>query len=53
MTESNELERMWKEAVVANLSYYPGICLEALGKTTKNLSQDSWSPGRDLNPGPP
>jgi hypothetical protein len=22
-------------------------------KTTKNLGQDSWSPGRDLNPIPP
>jgi hypothetical protein len=30
-----------------------GICLEGLRKTTKNLSQDSRSPGRDLNPGPP
>jgi hypothetical protein len=36
-----------------NLRYYPGICLEGLRKTTKNLSQDNRSPGRDLNPGPP
>jgi hypothetical protein len=36
-----------------NLRYYPGICLEGLTKTTKNLSQHSRSPGRDLNPGPP
>jgi hypothetical protein len=35
-----------------NLRYYPGICL-GLRKTTKNLSQDSRTPGRDLNPGPP
>jgi hypothetical protein len=27
-----------------NLRYYPGICLEGLRKTTKNLSQDSRSP---------
>jgi hypothetical protein len=31
---------------------YPGTCLEGLGKTMKNLNQDSRSPGRHLNPGP-
>jgi hypothetical protein len=36
-----------------NLRYYPGICMEGLRKTTKPLSRDSRSPGRDLNPGPP
>jgi hypothetical protein len=36
-----------------NLRYYPSICLEGLRKTTKNLSQDTRSPVRDLNPGPP
>jgi hypothetical protein len=36
-----------------NLRSNPGICIEGLRKTTKNLSQDSWSPGRDLNTGPP
>jgi hypothetical protein len=36
-----------------NLRYYPRMCLEGLRKTTKHLSQDSRSPGRDLNPGPP
>jgi hypothetical protein len=31
--------------------YYPGIRLEQLRKkTTRNLSQESRSPGRDLNP---
>jgi hypothetical protein len=35
------------------LRYYPGIVVESLRKITKNLSQDSRSPGRDLNPGPP
>jgi hypothetical protein len=29
------LERMWKEAVVANLRYYPGTGLEGLRKITK------------------
>jgi hypothetical protein len=35
-----------------NLRYCHGIYLEGLRKTTKNLSWDSRSPGRDLNPGP-
>jgi hypothetical protein len=36
-----------------NLRYYPGICLEGMWKTTKNLGQESLYPGRDLNPLPP
>jgi hypothetical protein len=36
-----------------NLWYYPGICLEGLRKTMKNLSQNSRCPNRYLNPGPP
>jgi len=35
------------------LSHYSGIRLEGLRKTTATLSQDSWFPGPDLNPGPP
>jgi hypothetical protein len=42
-----ELERMWREAVVA------GIFLEVLIKTKNYLCQDSRSPGRDMNSGPP
>jgi hypothetical protein len=34
---NNELERMWKETVVAYLKYYPDICLEGLGKTSETL----------------
>jgi hypothetical protein len=34
------------------LRYYPGILLNGPRKTTKNLSPDSLSPGRDLYPGP-
>jgi hypothetical protein len=49
----NEMERMWKEKSWHNLRYYPGICLEGLRKTTKNLGQDYWSPGCGLNLGPP
>jgi hypothetical protein len=33
----DELHRIWKEAVVARLRYYPSICLERLRKTTKYL----------------
>jgi hypothetical protein len=32
---------------------YPGIRLEELRQNTKNLSQDSRFPGRNLNPGRP
>jgi hypothetical protein len=32
-----ELERNNKEAVMAQLGYYPGICLEGLSKTTKTV----------------
>jgi hypothetical protein len=35
------------------LMYYPGIHLEVQKKPTKNLSQNSQSPGRVLNPVPP
>jgi hypothetical protein len=40
--------RLWPD-----LSYYPGICLEELKKTTGHLSHDSRFPGRDLNTEPP
>jgi hypothetical protein len=36
-----------------NLRKYPDICLEKLEKITKGLSQDSRSPGRDLDHEPP
>jgi hypothetical protein len=35
------------------LRYYPGICMEGLRETTKNLTHDSWSLGPDFNPRPP
>jgi hypothetical protein len=35
------------------LRYYPGIRLEVLRKTTKDLSQDSRYTGRELNPETP
>ena len=40
----NTLKEMWKEVVVPKVRQYLGFCLEALSKTTTNLSQDSkWS----------
>jgi hypothetical protein len=36
-----------------NFWYYPVIHLEALRNTTKNLSQDSRSPGLRFEPGTP
>jgi hypothetical protein len=32
---NDELERMWKEATVVNLRYYPGMWLVGLRKPTK------------------
>jgi hypothetical protein len=36
-----------------NSRHYPGICVEGLRKATKNLSQNSPSPGQNINPEPP
>lgn len=36
---NDELEKMWKKVVMANLQYYPRICLEGLGKTMKTLTK--------------
>jgi hypothetical protein len=50
---NDELERMWKEAVVAKFKvllfrHFPGGT-----EKNQNVSQHSLSPGRNLNPGPP
>jgi hypothetical protein len=50
---NNELESIGRKQSWPNLRYYPGICVEKLRKTIKNLSQDSWSLSRDLNSGLP
>jgi hypothetical protein len=34
---NNKAERLWKQVMVANLKYYPGIFLEGWNKTMKNL----------------
>jgi hypothetical protein len=50
---NDELKRVWKERSWRNLRHYIGIYLERLRRTTRNVSQVSWSLGRDLNLGPP
>jgi hypothetical protein len=50
---NGEFEKIWKEAVVAYLGVLSRIRPESLSKATNNLSQGSWSSGRDLNQGPP
>jgi hypothetical protein len=35
---NNDLERIWKEA---NVVYYPGVRLEEVRNTTRNLNQDN------------
>jgi hypothetical protein len=55
MILSNESRRIRNEAVMLLLQvqYDLCICVEGLRKVTKHLSQDTWSPYRDWNPGPP
>jgi hypothetical protein len=50
---NDRLKRICKKRSWPNLRHNHDICLEGLSKTTKNLSQDSPSPGQDLNPRPP
>lgn len=40
------MKRSWP-----NMRYDPGICVEVIKKTTKDLSKDIRSQGRDMNPG--
>jgi hypothetical protein len=49
-TLTNTPPRRLHFAYYSDLSYYPSIYLKLLKKTTKNLSQDSRSQDRDLNP---
>jgi hypothetical protein len=46
---NHELERIWEEAAVAYLRYYPRIFLEGLREITNKLIQGSWCPDRDPN----
>jgi hypothetical protein len=38
---NNELQRIWKETMVALSVYYRGVRVERLGRTRKTLSQES------------
>jgi hypothetical protein len=38
---NDELEKIWKEPVLASSSFYAGICMEVQRKTIKNFSQDN------------
>jgi hypothetical protein len=49
---NGDLEIIFKEAIVAYFKLLSGHLHGEIGKTTKHLSQDSWYPGRDLNPKP-
>jgi hypothetical protein len=51
MIVNNELERTWKEAVVAEF-YVLYLHLSGGTKEYHEKPQNSRSPGRDLNPGP-
>jgi hypothetical protein len=37
---TDELEGIWKEAVVVQARYYDGISLQGLGKTTKPIKPE-------------
>jgi hypothetical protein len=50
---NDELEGKVASGRGPTLKHHPGIRLEGLRKTTKNLNQDSRSSGRELKPGPP
>jgi len=47
MIINGENSRIWKNAIVV----CPGVHLEGLRKTTKQLSQGSWAPGRNSKTG--
>jgi hypothetical protein len=53
MTVNNELERTWKEAVIAYFKILSCHFLEELIKIMKKFSQDSSCGGQDLNQAPP
>jgi len=46
MTVILDWEWMWKEAA---LRCYRSVYLERLKETSRNLTQDSWPPGRESN----
>jgi hypothetical protein len=47
--QDDELEWIWKESVMAQLRYYPGICLGGLRKNMKNHTIASVWPKFELS----
>lgn len=47
--KNDELDKMWKVAVVAYFRYYPGISWIDRGEPEISLSQVNWCPDRDSN----
>lgn len=45
----HELEKMWKEIVMASLRFYLDIRLRILGKITKKLRQSRQLLGQDMH----
>jgi hypothetical protein len=50
---NNELEIIWKEAVVALFKVLSRYLLGKAKENHETLSKNIRSPGRELNPGPP
>jgi hypothetical protein len=50
---NNELEKMWKAAVMDSFKVLSQNCLQGMKNKMTNLSQDSWCPDLDLNWAPP
>jgi hypothetical protein len=46
---NDELERIWKEAIVTQSKYFRGICMEGLRKITDNVTENSGSPEKNSN----
>jgi hypothetical protein len=46
---NDELERIWREAIVTKFRYYPGTCLEGLRKTSKGFNHENQPFGVYLN----
>jgi hypothetical protein len=46
---NNELEGIWKEAIMGYSMYYAGISLEGLANIAETLCQDTWGPSRGSN----
>lgn len=50
---NNTLDRMWKKAALAEFNLLPSHVPGGNEEKHEHFCQDSQSPGRDMNPGPP